>query len=775
MKKLLLTLLCFVGSNVLASHIVGGEFEIQWLTANTYRVNLIYYFDVINNGFGGQAPEQNEPSITVAIFQKSNHGLMQTLVLPFVSRTAVSYTQPECSNGEIVTDKVVYSATIELPADTYNHPEGYYLSWQRCCRNYTITNIFSSPPGGSNISAGQTFYLEFPPVVKNGQPFINSSPRLFPPLNDYACPNKLYYADFAGTDDDGDSLVYTLVTPLSTHLAVAVPPAQAGPYPLIQWRPPYGFDNILNGSPDLKISTDGLLTVTPTEQGLFVFAVKCEEFRNKVKIGEVRRDFQMLVVDGCSPADHPEITGRVLTSVTYTSPLTISIPNTATGDDRCIEVKVTDMDIFRPEDGGIEKVTIRAIPLGFKGNVSRVLPTVKTAVLTQADPDATFKICFDECPFHPDGYFAIGVVAFDDACSLPLSDTLRVNVYLQPRPNRDPYFITSDVTQAVPEGTGTLTWDIIGVDDDKDPLEVTTMNNVNLEDFGMALGTVLLEKGRYEAQFSWTPDCEVYDFSSMDQFKVNILLNDKECDFNEPDTLTFDLSVLLPPNTPPDFTLTSGNTAVVLDENNAATMTIGAPIQLNLRSVDPDPPRHNQLEIEMIGAEGTVEPQGFTFNPVEGAGDISTMFSWQPGCEIFKNGKWENNYTFTFRTFNHSCHSPEADTISVDLTIKDIESKHSEFLPPNFVTPNNDGKNDWFGLDDIEMTPDREYIPKLPADNCAGHFLAIQIYNRWGKKVFESDKRTFRWYPGDNQSAGMYFYTLQYTNAEYKGTLTLSF
>ena len=80
-------------------------------------------------------------------------------------------------------------------------------------------------------AAGQTFYLEFPPVVKDGQPFINSSPRLFPPLNDYACPRKPYYVDFAGVDDDGDSLVYSLVTPLSTHSIIAIPPLLPAPYP----------------------------------------------------------------------------------------------------------------------------------------------------------------------------------------------------------------------------------------------------------------------------------------------------------------------------------------------------------------------------------------------------------------------------------------------------------------------------------------------------------------------------------------------------------------
>ena len=35
-------------------------------------------------------------------------------------------------------------------------------------------------------------------------------------------------------------------------------------------------------------------------------SVKADEFRDGVKIGQARRDFQMLVVDGCNPPDPPE-------------------------------------------------------------------------------------------------------------------------------------------------------------------------------------------------------------------------------------------------------------------------------------------------------------------------------------------------------------------------------------------------------------------------------------------------------------------------------------
>ena len=118
-----------------------------------------------------------------------------------------SYTQQPCSSQMIAT--MIQRAIIS--------------------RGSVVAEIIQLPIFLATIrkwgqSAGQTFYLEFPPVIKDGQPFINSSPSLFPPLNDYACPRKPYYVDFAGVDDDGDSLVYSLVTPLSTHSSDPFPP-----------------------------------------------------------------------------------------------------------------------------------------------------------------------------------------------------------------------------------------------------------------------------------------------------------------------------------------------------------------------------------------------------------------------------------------------------------------------------------------------------------------------------------------------------------------------
>src|SRR5690606_37458588 len=167
MKWILLAVLVAFLIPASASHIVGGEFELIYLSSYNYRINLVLYFDELNG-----SPAARDPNVTARIYRKRDNMLIRDLFLPRISQTSVNYTQPECSNGEIVTTKIVYSDVFFLPPEFYSDPGGYYLVWERCCRNYSITNIYSNDPL-VGIYAGQTFYLEFPPVARDGEPFIN--------------------------------------------------------------------------------------------------------------------------------------------------------------------------------------------------------------------------------------------------------------------------------------------------------------------------------------------------------------------------------------------------------------------------------------------------------------------------------------------------------------------------------------------------------------------------------------------------------------------------
>lgn len=888
-------MICCRASLVLGSHIVGGEFELLHISGNQYRVNLIIYFDQLNG-----APGAKDPSVNASIYQKSNHTLVTTLLLTLSQELNVDYTQPECSNGEIVTRKLVYSTVVSLSPDTYNDEAGYYLVWQRCCRNYSITNINSPPPVSGGLYAGQTFYLEFPAVVRKGQPFINSSPYLFPPLNDYACPGKPYYVDFAGEDLDGDSLVYSMVTPLNTKTMEALPPSSPSPYPEVTWKPGYGLNNIINGMPDLQISQRGLLTATPLNQGLFVFAVKVEEFRHGEKIGESRRDFQMLVVDECAHAEPPGIVGKKLSDPDFNngSQLSISFANTVADGDRCIKVRVSDPDASNPLDDFKENVRIRAVGLSFQNkNLTDILPE-ETAGILENGSTIDFDICFPACPLGDGGPYEVGIIAMDDACSLPLTDTLRVWVNVQPPENTNPYFVTNKYTnQQLVEGNQDE-WAFEARDDDGDSLAFSFVTNgFVLDSAGMTLDIVDQQNGLIDGKLVWDAFCEIYNFTQRTEFQVQLVVEDvDQCQLENPDVAIYDLSVKLPGNADPiiDTDLTSnpleryvgglerkifedlsfkvvgwdsvdndhltlelvdqdswaehgisferrtGNTSlestftwllncdnvdleqqsefdfqfIVVDNankcrlykadtvnvrvqilppansppglvidnlnsaqvfvNNELQVTLGQQILLGLQGTDADLiPKKDELSLDLVGASGNVPPTGYLFEPVIGEGNVSTTFSWNPDCNIFQDGIYENSYEFRFRIGDDRCLTAKADTVTVKIKIKDLEQTNEGFQPINFFSPNGDGFNDYYSMEKLDADTG-ELRNILPLDNCTSRFQAIRIYNRWGNEVFFSTDRNFKWF-AEGEAAGVYYYLIQYSDTEYKGPLSIRY
>jgi hypothetical protein len=884
-----------------ASHIVGGEFELIHLSGFQYRLNLVLYFDQINGN-----PGALDNFVDASIFRMSDNVRMQTIRMPLDSSSLVNYTQPECSNGELITNRLFYTVLITLGSDTYNHPLGYYVSWERCCRNYTINNIFSLDPTNNPTGwAGQTFYLEFPPVVKDGQPFVDSTPRLFPPLNDYACPFRPYYADFGGIDDDGDSLVYSLVTPLSTKQGTAIPPPAPRPYPNVTWRPPYGPNNILNGSPDLRISRDGFLTVTPTNQGLFVFAVKVEEFRDGAKIGETRRDFQMLVVDACPVAQPPQIKGKKLADASYTYDETMSVTFTGGVSDanRCIQVQISDPDSESIQDNFQERVKIKAVAINFKKDLTSILPTVSNATLVNGST-VEFTICFPRCPLLYGGIAEIGIVAMDDACSLPLTDTLKVDVFVEPPPNNPPRFTSPTPVMSTLNEGDQQAWPYNAVDDDGDLLTFSVLTNgFSLASAGMTVNTTNMAPGALDGELKWDAYCDIYDFTQRTAFQVTVQVEDQDvcqipnpqkaiynlnvilpgnavpiidsdltsnpaerkvavsrriteslnftvtgkdltdndllvlstyngpldsmkapvslaatpvsargsvstsaswmigcgdvdltdktkeefgfrfivvdnankCRVYKADTLDVELTVLPPLNQPPQLSVANGNAEMTALAGDELTMTRGAAINLLFTGTDTDfSPAKNTLRLQLADQNGNVLPPAeYTFTPVEGVSPLQTSFSWTPDCSIFRGGVTEQVYNISFELLDDGCQRPKKDSLRLTLRVKDIDGSDQGFAPPNFVSPNGDGYNDYYAME--QLVPETGELKNiLPNDNCASRFEFVRIHNRWGKEVFRSTERDFKWFPDDTAS-GVYYYTIKFTGKEYRGALTVRY
>ena len=94
-------------------------------------------------------------------------------------------------------------------------------------------------------------------------------------------------------------------------------------------------------------------------------------------------------------------------------------------------------------------------------------------------------------------------------------------------------------------------------------------------------------------------------------------------------------------------------------------------------------PQADWLKLELIKAEGSVEPEGYIWADAEGRGSVQNTFTWLPECNIFTNDVYQNDYAFTFRVMDDKCFNKKGDTLVVNITIKDLDGEDSEFLPPN--------------------------------------------------------------------------------------------
>ena len=667
LSKILLLIL--LSSNIsFSNHIVGGEIEMIHVgdeNSFTYEVKLVQYFDCAQTANPGP-----DNLITYSIFRKSDGAFMRDGTMFITNQEFVPYTNPDCALGFLCTLKVEYSHEITLDPEEFSHPDGYVIVWERCCRNWETKNLVN--PGWN----GMTYTLYFPPIVDaTGKPFVNSSPRLFPPLSDYACVNQLFYIDFAGTDDDGDSISYSLAAPLDDHQdnnsnIVALPETTPPPHPIVDFAPGYTLDNMIPGDPALSISNNGFITVTPTEVGLYVFSVKAEEFRNGVKIGESRRDFQMLVVDGCNPPDPPEALVKVPGQLDFYKE-----------DDTIVYVASQPkcFDLFVTDDIGTN-VSLNAIAVNFgkEGSDLDDIFSFSEGSINSAGDTLKVEVCVSDCPYVQNEPYLIDLIAADDACPLPQRDTVRVTIIVEPPTNQDPYFVNQNDTNYV-----SINWnsqystEIIGADIDLDSLSmdyfiIPDKPGYNIEDYGISFNALESGAGSISSFLNIDTYCRQYDYSDRSNFLLGIVLDDLDtCDILNQDTIFYDLTVELPDNSGPKLTSDKEITDSVNSRPNFSIVEIETNLSgsysMNLFSDDLD------NDTLIMNAEGV----GFNLEDINGLfssnsferGHIEGQFNIDLECVNFPY-KDINEYKINFITEDIDfCQEKNADTIQLIIKI----------------------------------------------------------------------------------------------------------
>ena len=530
-----------------ATHIVGGEFELIYKRGYTYVLNLNLYFDDVNGN-----PAAEDDGVNVHTFDKKTNTWIETFnLLKITNSEFIQYTDPNCEISTLRTRIIKYQAEVYLNPTDYSDTEGYYVIWERCCRNKIIDNIVD--PEGT----GMTFYMEFPAVDKE-----NTSPLFKLPFGDYACINELFEYDFSAWDPNDDSLVYSLVTPYKGWSSQSTPvPSSANPanaiepyYPEVNWAVGFSLSNV-TGIPSIPMQIDantGKLSVTPAFTGLFVFSVLCEEFRGGVKIGAVRRDYQLLV-DTCPKNLKPEINLQLPdTSAFYIEGKdTIVIYTADSTNIWCYQLAITDSNIN-------ENVTVKIIPKNFS-------PGIITLSQNQGIVVDTLKIdmCWDDCRNIQDTatFYIFDIVVQDNGCPVPKTDTLSVILLVIPEPNDAPIVYTdtvyikhTDIDNPLDTYIETIVNDsifsliindsiyfnVFGSDIDTDIVVLDAFGeDFDLEDYGMFF-TPKSGIGSVQSGFYWKTDCNA---AVKRRFVVNFVVDDNTCFESHKDTLQVEFIV----------------------------------------------------------------------------------------------------------------------------------------------------------------------------------------------------------------------------------------
>ncbi|MDZ7606320.1 MAG: gliding motility-associated C-terminal domain-containing protein [Cyclobacteriaceae bacterium] len=507
-----------------------------------------------------------------------------------------------------------------------------------------------------------------------------------------------------GFDPDGDSSVYSLNPPLNSSQYDPLPIPTPAPHNKVTWKPGISDSYQIPGDPTLTINGNGFLTVVPSEEGLFVFSVKCEEFRNGIKIGEVLRDFQLFVIDCPDPGNNPELQVKAPATEIFISQLdTIRL---AVGDDRCFDFRVKD------KDGG-ETIRLRAEAVNFKENIQSILST-SIGFLPGSDDTLGIQVCLPECPYLQDEPYIIDIIAEDNTCPLPLMDTLRLIVVVEPPPNKPPVFTLpqqQELFLSFFEGD-TINVEFLAEDPDDDKL-LLEIEGVEFdpEVFGIVIDTIEDSSGKMNFRLWWDTDCKKYPFAMQNDFQLKFYVEDADlCMLDNRDSVIVNIHVELPDNNAPVLTANGK------PEDTELILVAGGNLSIDIKATDAD---SNDL-ITLIGSGigFSTEEVGISFEAIPGKQEVRAMLNWNTYCDLLTQSV-DGTYELMFIAEDaDKCKIPNADTLRLKVTI----------IPPDNTAPelliNNESN-----IDTLWVTAGDQLDLNLTGFDSDGDSIALKMIN----------------------------------------------
>ena len=263
-----------------------------------YRVTLKMYRDCASNG------STLDDFVTFTVFNTATgtqflniQNIAGGAVLR-IQKTPVDPCIADNIESLVCFDYRTYTTIIDnLPIS----PDGYTVTYQRCCRVNGMENINST-----NI--GSTYFAKIPGNTIIGAE-TNTSPVFGTKDTVLICSARPFNFDFGATDADGDSLVYSFYNAFtgggntngSCFTCITPDPSSPPAYTPVTYINGYSALRPLGLSVNINILT-GLVSGTAPNVGplgnrIFAITVLVSEYRNGIKIGEHYKDLQIRIVD----------------------------------------------------------------------------------------------------------------------------------------------------------------------------------------------------------------------------------------------------------------------------------------------------------------------------------------------------------------------------------------------------------------------------------------------------------------------------------------------
>ncbi|TSA49392.1 MAG: gliding motility-associated C-terminal domain-containing protein [Sphingobacteriales bacterium] len=383
---LIFVLISFFHNNTQASHIMGMDISYKCLGNNTYHITLSFYRDCA--GFVTPGPTLSINYSSVSCGQSGTLVLNQVGTVTNVSPIcAAQASQTTCSGGTLPgVEQYIYEGDLTFPTVCND----WIVYYEDCCRNSAITNIAGASSYGIRIEAR----------IDNTNNLCDNSPVFTTLPIPYICANQPYNYNHGAFDIDGDSLVFTLISPMDWLGGAPIPYIFpfASSYPL----------STTTGSVIFNSST-GQMSFTPDATQITVVAVRVDEYRNGVWVGSTTRDIQLSVITCNNQVS------------TMSSPVNVN-GGYATGPTsfevcpgQALSFQVTNTD---PDVGQILTVT---------SNLSNVIPT---ATMTTVGTNPAISTFFWQPSGADTGFHSFTLTVQDDACPIVGQQVYSFQIYV---------------------------------------------------------------------------------------------------------------------------------------------------------------------------------------------------------------------------------------------------------------------------------------------------------------------------------------------------------